>query len=263
MKNLTQSTFNLNVFTICKYDELNFPIIKADQTISIVTSILSLAWCFTSYHATLKRGALDRDLAALFYRAVLFLSILFQILGRLFIFVLFTYYFGKGEYLPLLYFLAGHILLMTLLHFVFSDAKIYWQKGGVLNLSFFHYMLGNGLANIYIHNWIRMDPFLQHDSKPRQHVSTLVRQLTFDLVFVAENLTLLFIGLSAEVTEIQNYKITFAIVLLGFSFVGLILKCVYYRYLHIWAWLIMDYTIKVEDGHWRCTLLSDMYLCGK
>ena len=106
MKNLTQSTFNLNVFTICKYDELNFPIIKADQTISIVTSILSLAWCFTSYHATLKRGALDRDLAALFYRAVLFLSILFQILGRLFIFVLFTYYFGKGEYLPLLYFLA-------------------------------------------------------------------------------------------------------------------------------------------------------------
>ena len=68
--------------------------IKPDQTISIVTSILSLAWCFTSYHATLKRGALDKDLASLFYRSVLFLSFLFQVLGRLFIFVLFAYSFG-------------------------------------------------------------------------------------------------------------------------------------------------------------------------
>lgn len=259
---MTNTTFNFNVFTICKYDELNFPIIKADQTISIVTSILSLAWCFTSYHATLKRGALDKDLAALFYRAVLFLSVLFQILGRLFIFVIFSYSFGPGNYDPLLFFLGAHIVLMSILHFVFSDAKIYWQKGGILNLSFFHYMLGNGLANIYIHNWIRMDP-LRDGSRPLQHVSTLVRQLIMDLVFVAENLTLLFIGLNSDITEIKQYKITFAIVLLGFSFVGLILKCVYYRYLHIWAWLIMDYTIKIEDGHWKCSLLSDMYLCGK
>jgi hypothetical protein len=46
---------------------------------------------------------------------------------------------------------------MSFLHFVFSDAKKYWQKGGFLNLSFFHYLIGNGLANIYIHNWIRLD----------------------------------------------------------------------------------------------------------
>ena len=44
---------------------------------------------------------------------------------------------------------------MSFLHFVFSDAKKYWQKGGFLNLSFLHYLIGNGLANIYIHNWIR------------------------------------------------------------------------------------------------------------
>jgi hypothetical protein len=54
------------------------------QTISIITSILSLAWCFTTYHATLKRGALDKDLAALFYRSVLFLSVLFQVTHRIF-----------------------------------------------------------------------------------------------------------------------------------------------------------------------------------
>ena len=83
----------------------------------------SLAWCFTYYHATLKRGALDRDLAALFYRAVLFLSVLFQILGRIFIFVLFSYSFGKGMYYPLLIFLGAHIVMMSVLHYVFSDAK--------------------------------------------------------------------------------------------------------------------------------------------
>ena len=66
---------------------------------------------------------MDKDLAALFYRAVLFLSVLFQILGRIFILVLFAYSFGEGMYYPLLIFLAAHIVLMTVLHFVFSDAK--------------------------------------------------------------------------------------------------------------------------------------------
>ena len=68
---------------------------------------------------------------------------------------LFDYSFGPGHYYPLLIFLGAHIVLMSFLHFVFSDAKKYWQKGGFLNLSFFHYLIGNGLANIYIHNWIR------------------------------------------------------------------------------------------------------------
>ena len=83
-------------------------------------SIISLAWCFSYYHATLKRGALDRDLAALFYRCVLFLSNLFQILGRLFILVLYSYAWGpyKGYY-PMLIFLGCHIVLMSILHFIF------------------------------------------------------------------------------------------------------------------------------------------------
>ena len=55
-------------------------------------------------------------------------------------------------------------------------------------------MIGNGLANIYIHNWIKMDPLLIPFTKPLQHVSTLCRQLVFDLVFIVENITLLTIG---------------------------------------------------------------------
>jgi len=261
VREMTASTFDFRIFRICKNQ--GGLMLKTNQTISIITSILSLAWCFTFYHATLKRGALDRDLAALFYRCVLFLAVLFQILGRLFILVLFSYAFQPGNYYPVLIFLAAHILLMTILHFVFSDAKVYWQKGGFLNLSFFHYMIGNGLANIYIHNWIRMDPLLIPFTKPLQHVSTLVRQLLFDLIFVAENLTLLLIALNANVIEIQEQKVQLAVILMGFTVIGLVLKCVYYRYLHIWAWLIMDYITKKEDGHWHCLLFSNMYFMGE
>ena len=153
IENFGGTKIDIKLFTLCK--DGNLPILQADQTISIITSILSLSWCFTSYHATLKRGALDKDLAALFYRLVLFLSVLFQIIGRLFVLVFFAYSFGPGHYYPVLIFIGAHILLMSALHFVFSDAKKYWQKGGFLNLSFFHYLIGNGLANIYIHNWIR------------------------------------------------------------------------------------------------------------
>ena len=165
-------------------------------------------------------------------------------------------------YYPILIFLACHIVLMCTLHFTFSDAKMYWSKGGFLNLSFFHYMVGNGLANIYIHNWIRMDPLLIPFSKPLQHVSTLVRQLVFDFIFASENVILLVIALNSNILELHENKFTFTFVLLGFTMIGLILKCVYYRYLHIWAWLIMDYITKKEDGHWKCILFSNMYLCG-
>merc|ERR1712223_927010 len=196
------------------------PMLKTDQTISIITSIVSLAWCFSYYHATLKRGALDKDLAALFYRAVLFLSVLFQILGRIFIFVLFSYSFGKGMYYPLLIFLGAHIMLMSILHFVFSDAKKYWQKGGFLNLSFFHYIIGNGLANIYIHNWIRMDPLLIPFTKPLQHVSTLVRQFLFDFIIIVEDCVLLGYALTSNITELQDNKTVFVVTLLGFQLIG-------------------------------------------
>merc|ERR1719264_1209483 len=265
IENFNHDKIDIEIFTLCK--EGNLPILQADQTISIITSILSLSWCFTSYHATLKRGALDKDLAALFYRVVLFLSVLFQIIGRLFILVFFAYSFGPGRYHPLLFFVAFHILLMSALHFVFSDAKRYWKQGGFLNISFFHYLLGNGLANIYIHNWIRMDPLLVPWEKPLQHVSTLVRQFLIDFIIITENCVLLGIALNSNITELKENQAVFTVVLLGFHLVGLILKCVYYRYLHMWAWLIMDYVVKEvhEDGsgHWECSLISHMFVCGQ
>ena len=109
----------------------------------------------------------------------------------------------------------------------FSDAKKYWQKESWLNLSFWHYMIGNGLANIYIHNWIRMDPLRGRDpsnpfTKPLQHVSTLCRQLVFDLVFIAENIILLCVAVNSNVKELQEQKIQLTCILLVFC----ILECV-------------------------------------
>ena len=79
--------------------------------------------------------------------------------------VLFAFSFRTDEkhqlFWPLLLFLTIHILVMSILHFIFSDATTYWKESGCTKLSFFHYMLGNGLANVYIHNWIRMDPLLK------------------------------------------------------------------------------------------------------
>ena len=104
-------------------------------------------------------------------------------------------------------------------------------------------------------------------TKPRQHVSTLVRQVVFDLVFLIENVLLLLYAMNAVNTplEIVESKSEFGGVLLGFIFLGLILKWVYYQYIHIWAWLILtnDYKTDSKDGHWMCYTKSNMFFCGK
>ena len=76
----------------------------------------------------------------------------------------------------------------------------------------------------------RMDPLLLPWSKPLQHVSTLVRQFLFDFIIVVEDCVLLGYALNSNITELQDNKMVFVITLLGFQIVGLILKCVYYRY---------------------------------
>ena len=48
-----------------------------------------------------------------------------------------------------------------------------------------------------------MDPLLLPWAKPLQHVSTLVRQFLFDMIFIAENCVLLGIALNSNIIEIQ------------------------------------------------------------
>ena len=48
-----------------------------------------------------------------------------------------------------------------------------------------------------------MDPLLLPWAKPLQHVSTLVRQFLFDLIFIAENVVLLSIALNSNIIELR------------------------------------------------------------
>ena len=56
---------------------------------------------------------------------------------------------------------------------------------------------------------IQMDPLLINGEKPLQHVSTLVRQLVFDVVFVTENIVLIAIALNAPITEIRENQVPY------------------------------------------------------
>ena len=51
--------------------------------------------------------------------------------------------------------------------------------------------------------FFRMDPLLLPWAKPLQHVSTLVRQFLFDLIFIAENVVLLSIALNSNIIELR------------------------------------------------------------
>ena len=53
-----------------------------------------------------------------------------------------------------------------------------------------------------------MDPLLINGEKPLQHVSTLVRQLVFDVVFVVENIVLITIALNAPIKELKENQVT-------------------------------------------------------
>ena len=53
--------------------------------------------------------------------------------------------------------------------------------------------------------------------------------MVFDLVFIVENVTLLCYALNSNVKELQEQKVQLAVILMGFTVLGLVLKCVYYR----------------------------------
>ena len=119
-------------------------------------------------------------------------------------------------------------------------------------------MIGNGFANIYVHNWIRTI------YPPVQHVSTLVRQVVMDLVILTENAMLLCYALNSNITELRDRQLIYSCLVMGLHLLGLVLKVVFYRYLHSWSWLILDYKTQVdEQGYWRCSLPSDMFLLGE
>ena len=63
------------------------------------------------------------------------------------------------------------------------------------------------IYNTGLNSDFQMDPLLINGEKPLQHVSTLVRQLVFDVIFVVENIVLITIALNSNVRELQENQV--------------------------------------------------------
>ena len=196
---------------------------------SIVISMVSLAWCYSEYHSVRKNMYLDPSESP-FSRITMWLFMLCQIIARLFAFMLFTLYWGPGQFYPLMIFILIHMILAGSLHIIFSDDLLYCRKGKWIK--FFHNVTFNALSSIYFHNYIHQDE--NSDIKAKQakghlkdekdntsktgadsnedntsmqsqpdqscglHTSTLLRQLMFDLLYTVEFVVLLSFGLHSK-----------------------------------------------------------------
>ena len=128
--------------------------IESAQIFSIGTSIISLAWCYAEYNSVRKNMLLDITESP-GSRMVMCFFMFLQIIARLLSFMLFTLYWGPGNFYPLMIFIVVHMILAAIIHIVFSEDLAYWKKG--YYLKFLHNVMMNSFASIYFHNYLRFD----------------------------------------------------------------------------------------------------------
>eukprot|EP00092_Neocalanus_flemingeri_P005491 GFUD01005921.1.p1 GENE.GFUD01005921.1~~GFUD01005921.1.p1 ORF type:complete len:1477 (-),score=243.09 GFUD01005921.1:84-4514(-) len=234
---------------------LAFTTVETAQLISIGTSMVSLAWCYSEYHSVRKNMLLDITVSPC-SRVTMFLYMLMQIIARLLAFQLFALYWGPGQLYPLIIFVVIHMFLSCILHVFFSEDLFYVRKGKYLK--FFHNTMMNAFATIYFHNYLRMDEMpkiektLDVDVReeidaqtPGLHISTFVRQIAFDVLYYSEFVVLLGFGFSAQIVKdgfLGLYTNTFIWIVTTMTVLSLVLKFFYYDVLHIWSNTIFTMT---------------------
>eukprot|EP00092_Neocalanus_flemingeri_P012384 GFUD01013352.1.p1 GENE.GFUD01013352.1~~GFUD01013352.1.p1 ORF type:complete len:1191 (+),score=213.83 GFUD01013352.1:87-3659(+) len=227
---------NLNTreFNIQQYSE---EVDSLKIVFSLVSSIFSLGWSFSVYKVAKKRGTLDMGSNPI-GRIVLFLSNLFLILARLQSFVIFSYFFGPGNFYPIIAFISGHIILISVLHGMFSEVSVLMKSNKKRLVTI---CLINGLSNIFLHNYIDLDDLAKDkEEETVRWKATLARQLLFDFIFIVENLILAFIGSMNDQIDIPQKEETFHFLIITIfccHFLGLIFKFIYYKKLHAWSFL--------------------------
>jgi hypothetical protein len=137
-------------------------------------------------------------------------------MARLLAFMLFTLYWGPGNFYPLMIFVLIHMIIAAIIHISFSEDLAFWRSQQYLK--FFHNVLLNSFASMYFHNYLRFDEMPNDEmlrikdveknefidsQRPGLHISTFFRQLTFDVLYVVEYVVLLGFGLSAKVSEFK------------------------------------------------------------
>ena len=101
--------------------------IEQAQLFSIITSILSLAWCFSDYTSVRKHLQLDICVSP-FLRILMCIWMTLQLTSRLLAFMLFSVYWGPGNIWALFVFAFAHVLLAMVIHLVFSEDIKFLKK---------------------------------------------------------------------------------------------------------------------------------------
>ena len=128
--------------------------IEIAQLFSIISSVVSLAWCFSDYTSVKKHLQLDIGVSP-FSRLLMCIWMTLQVTARLLAFMLFTVYWGPGNIYPLIIFTFIHMILASIIHVVFSEDVALWKRGRYLK--FVHNVILNSFASIYFHNYIILD----------------------------------------------------------------------------------------------------------
>ena len=214
---------------------------------AILTSCLSLSWSFNAYQTSKKTGALEFE-ANLWGRLVLLASCICQITSRLFVFVLFAYSWGDGHFYPMVVVVVSHMLLMTLLYKFTTKALDFNNRSDFACLKKtdclqeFYQCLLNGISNIYLFNEILPLPCQRKATrgekqterqaqKEEQRKRTKKRQVLVDVILVVESIILI----SISACLVEGIPSSLIAMIVALHALGLFLKVVYYKNLHIWS----------------------------
>eukprot|EP00092_Neocalanus_flemingeri_P002492 GFUD01002668.1.p1 GENE.GFUD01002668.1~~GFUD01002668.1.p1 ORF type:complete len:898 (+),score=192.55 GFUD01002668.1:90-2783(+) len=223
------------------------------STVSFLTSIVSLAWSFTSYVAEQKDGALALTWDPV-SRLVLFVSNLLLIFARLNCLVLFAFYFGPGNIHQVMLFLLCHIIFMMAIHAynVLRYMSVETNQNETNTICFigrlFYVSLLNGLANVFINNFVNVS-LNNQKTLGKKKKKSFYRQTVGDLIFLLENIICVVFGCLTDVDPINN-PITmtyFVSIVFTCHIVGLLLKIFYYKILHLWADLTPTFDYKKKS----------------
>lgn len=250
---------------------INLADTSAIQFYSVVGSVASMAFSFTTYYRKKKQDAMGIcEVNTIIY----FFYALCLVLSRLLSFVVFAYFFQPYRwYIPACC-VAIHFLLMAFLDFLLSNKENWnWKQ---FDCQLLYYCVLNGLANIFVHNQIDIfrppkyrtvvdgpnvdrqpsrnpEKSLKHfwNRKTSDPRSTFKRQLIFDAVFGIEiGIMLAFAFLSELYQRDSVYQTSLkimTIVICCLFFFGLVLKIAYYSACHLWSDLICQCTEMEED----------------
>ena len=251
------------------------------QMASVMVSLITLSLSYTMQYRQNKENSLS-IIPTLTY----FIMTSCFVISRILCLELFAYYLGPGYFRYFMGAVGCHALLMSVLHFIFSDSLSQclritgqsltsWIRQLLLVL---HNCALNGMANIYLHNELKIfvqksksrkrmrrnstqisENFVYVSSDERQH--TFVRQCVFDLVFLSENAAMLYLS-QFTITQTSNFReihFTISFIVTALFLCGMSLKFLFYIWLHPWAELIRPKSIIEWTS--SCVVLSKIFHC--